>query len=355
LTAATSNPWKSFLAALLLSFPLASLCPLALAQEALQDRPVLWSLGFDDDIFGGSDDFFTGGWSLQRHSPGAVSWDELNLSKPSRWIAGFVPGISGGEGQRVRRGMGLNQIIQTPEDLGETELIVDDVPYAGVLGLANSWTALSDERINVFQIYLGVLGPASMAEQVQTFLHTDLGMGTDPMGWDNQLGNEPVVNLNYMLSRKIGHVGVYRSGFGADLSYTGDVGLGNLFTQAQVGLQARLGWWLAEGFAQNPNIAGRGVVVDPVLGSPLPGKTRFYFSVGARGTLLAYTALLDGNTFKDSHSVDYDPYFAQLLLGAHCEHGAFGIHFTLFFSSNPVQDLMASEPSWGNLTMGYRF
>jgi len=351
----TSKLWTGFWVVVLLPFLFASLCSSVIAQEAPQDRSVLWSLGFDDDIFGGSDDFFTGGWSLQRHGPAVRSWDELNLSWPSRWIVHFIPGISGGQGQWVRRGMGLNQIIQTPENLGETELIVNDVPYAGVLGLANSWAALSDERINVFQIYLGMLGPLSMAEEVQTFFHNDLGLGTDPKGWDNQLGNELVVNLNYMLSRKIGHVGQCHSGFGADLSYTGDVGLGNLFSQAQAGLQARMGWRLAEGFAQNPDIAGRGVLVDPVLGRPLPGKTRFYFSAGMRATLLAYTVLLDGNTFKESHSVDYDPYFAQLLLGAHCERGAFGIHFTLFFSSNPVQDLMASEPSWGNLTVGYRF
>jgi hypothetical protein len=338
-----------------LLFLLASLGSVASAQESSPEKSVLWSLGFDDDIFGGSDDFFTGGWSLQRHGPAVASWDELNLSKPSRWIADWVPGLSGGQGQRFRRGIGLNQIIQTPEDLGETELIVDDVPYAGVLGLANSWAALSNDRINVFQIYLGMLGPVSMAEEVQTFLHTDLGLGTDPMGWDNQLGNELVVNLNYMLSRKIGRVGSYQSGFGADLAYTGDVGLGNLFTQAQVGLQARLGWRLSEGFAQNPDIAGRGVFVDPVLSAPPSGKTRFYFSAGVRGALLAYTVLLDGNTFQDSHSVDYDHYFAQILLGAHCERGALGIHFTLYFSSNPVQDLMASEPSWGNLSVGYRF
>ncbi len=320
-----------------------------------QEKSVLWSLGFDNDLFGKSDDFFTAGWSLQRHGVAATSWDELNLSKPSRWIADFVPGISGGDGQWLRKGIGLNQIIQTPADLKETELIVNDVPYAGVLGVANSWTALSDNRINAFQIYLGILGPASLAEQVQTFVHTDLGMGTDPMGWDNQLSTELIINLNYLLARKIGRIGEIQKGFGADLSYAGDVGLGNLSTQAQIGLYARLGWRLSEGFSQVSDVAGRGIIMNPVLGEPLSGKTQFYFSLGVRGTLMAYTVLLDGNTFQDSHSVDYDHYFAQILLGTHLVHGAWGVHFTLYFNSNPVQDLMTSEPSWGNISVDYRF
>ncbi len=326
----------------------------ALAQEEPRDKSVLWHFGFDNDLFTGSDDFFTAGWDIQRHSPAVDSWDKLNLSKPSRWIADFVPGVSGADGRRVRKGFGVSQIIQTPEDLSQTALIEDDVPYAGVLGFANSWMALDQDRLNAFQIYLGMLGPASMAEQVQSFVHTDLGLGEDPMGWDNQLGNELIVNLNYALARKIVGTGVSRKGFGSDLAYTADFGLGNLFTQAQAGLEARLGWGLPKGFVPIPDVAGRGALLDPILDGSLPG-TRFYFSAVARGSLLAYTVLLNGNTFQDSHSVDYDHYIAQILLGAHLEHGAFGIRFTFYFSSNPAQDLGTSDLSWGNLSMDYRF
>ncbi len=342
---------KSLLLLLLFSPPVRP----ASAQEEPPARTVLWHLGFDDDVFGGSDDFFTAGWSLQRHSSAVDSWDGLNLSRPSRWIADFVPGLSGGDGRRVRKGIGLNQIIQTPEDLSRTDLIQDDVPYAGVLGVANSWMVLDNDGLNAFQIYLGMLGPASMAEQVQCFVHSDLGFGEDPMGWDNQLGNEPIVNLNYALARKIAGTGGERKGLGADLSYTGNLGLGNLFTHAQIGLEARLGWRLPEGFAPLPDVIGRGIIMDPVLDGPLPGETRFYFSAVARNSLMAYTALLDGNLFQDSHSVDYDRYVAQILLGAHLEHGAFGIHFTFYFSSNPVRALKTSSPSWGNLSVEYRF
>ncbi len=334
---------------------LALVFPVWGGEQGASEKEVLWRFEFDNDFFGGSDDFFTAGWSIQRHGPAVASWDELKLSKPSRWIAGFVPGISGGEGLSVRRGMAFGQIMQTPADLSQTALIEDDLPYAGVLGVANSWAALNDDRLNVFQVYLGMLGPASFAEEVQTFIHVDLDMGEDPMGWDNQLSNELLVNLNYAMARKIVSVGEKRTGFAADLSYGGSLGLGNLYTYGQVGLQTRFGWRLSEGFAHIPDVAGRGVVVEPMLGGPPPGKTQFYFSTVVRSALVGYTVLLDGNTFEDSHSVDYDPGIVQLVVGTHFMRGAFGAHFTLFLSSNPVKELESSTPSWGNISVDYRF
>jgi hypothetical protein len=284
-----------------------------------------------------------------------ASWDDLKLTGVSRWIAGFVPGVSGGDGLWLRKGIGLGQVIQTPEDLSQTALIEDDVPYAGVLGIANSWIALNDDRLNAFQVYLGVLGPASLAEQVQTIVHSDLNMGEDPMGWDNQLENEPLINLNYSIARKIGSIGTKYTGWGADFAYGGSAGLGNLFTQAQLGLQTRFGWRLSEGFTHIPDVAGRGIIMDPVLGGPPPGTSQFYFSAVLRGAVTAYTVLLDGNTFEDSHSVDYDPGLAQFVFGTHYARGALAFHVSIYLSSNPVEDSTKSELSWANFSLDYRF
>ena len=316
---------------------------------------VLWRYEFDNDILAGSDDFFSAGWSLQRHGPDLASWDDQRMTGLSRWIGKSVPGISGADGLRVHKGIGVVQIMQTPEDLSQTELIEDDIPYAGALGVANSWIALNDDRLNAFQVYVGVLGPASFAEQVQIFIHSDMGWGEDPMGWDNQLGNEPLINLNYAMARKIASFGEKEAGFGADIACGGGLGLGNLFTLAQLGVQGRFGWRLPQGFTPVPDVAGRGVIMDPVLGDPLPGRSQFYFSVVARAAAVGYTVLLDGNTFEDSHSVAYDPYLAQLMFGVHFVRGAMGLHATTYQSSNPVEESTKSDLSWGNFSFDYRF
>lgn len=325
-----------------------------LAQDGAAEDRSLWRFEFDNDIIGESDDFFSAGWSLQRHDPYQESWSDFSLTHPSRWISEHVPGIGGGDGLFVRRGFSIGQIIQTPADLSQTELIEDDVPYAGVLGVAESWTALNDQCLNTFQIYLGVLGPASLAEEVQTFVHTDLGLGDDPKGWDNQLDNEPILNLSYLTARKLAATGS-RDGFGADLSGSGSLGLGNLFTHAQLGLGTRFGWRMPPGFTHVPDVPGRGVAVEPGLDPGTEGLTRLYVTVVARGSAIAYTVLLDGNTFEDSHHVDYDPYLAQLITGIHATRGALGLHFSVFLSSNPAKESTKSDLTWANITLAYRF
>jgi hypothetical protein len=334
-------------------FPVVEVCA---EQISKADDRVLWRFAFDNDLGRQSDDFFSAGWSFQRHSAGVDTWDDLNLSKPSRWLANRVPGIGERDGLLLRKGIGFGQIIQTPSELSESALIEDDVPYAGALGIANSWVAFNNDRLNAFQVYLGVLGPASYAEEMQKFIHNDLNMGTDPKGWDNQLENELLINLNYSIIRKIAQYGLNKKGFAADLSYSGDLGLGNLFTQAQLGLQSRFGWRLPEGFSEIPDVAGRGIIMDPILSGQTPGnKSQFYFSAAVRGTVVGYTVLLDGNTFEDSHSVQYDPYMAQLILGMHYIHGRIGLHLSGFYASNPAEDSVSSDISWGNFSLDYRF
>lgn len=329
-------------------------CLALLLSGSLFAEGPLWRFEFDNDIVGGSDDFFSAGWSLQRHTGAATSWDEMDMTLFSRWVTAHVPGISGGEGMAVRRGTGLSQVIQTPKDISDPELIEDDVPYAGVLSVANSWTALSDEKLTTFQILVGVLGPASLAEEAQKFVHNDLGMGDDPMGWDHQLSNELLLNLNMSTAHKLWRSGD-SAGMSMDLSGGGGAALGNLFTQAQLGLQTRFGWNVPAGFAHIPDIAGRGVIVNPVLDAGEAGTTRLFGTIALRAAAVGYTVLLDGNTFEDSHHVDYDPYLAQMITGVHWMQGAMGLHFNLYLTSNPVDDFAASELSWGNFSFSYQF
>jgi lipid A 3-O-deacylase len=324
------------------------------AVKSLDDE--LWRLSLDNDFFvGSSDDFFSGGLSLNRYSAAVSGWDELKLNGISRWIANGVPGISGDGGMRVRKGFGVSHMTQTPEDISQPKLIVDDVRYAGALGIANSWMAVSDDRLNAFQIYLGVVGPSALGEEVQDVFHKGLAWGKEALGWDNQLNDEPLVNLNYSMMRKIGSVGTEGPGWGADLAYGGGASLGNLFTEAQVELQTRLGRRLPRGFTPMPDIAGRGVIMEPVFGSVPSAQTQFYLSAALRGTVTAYTVLLDGNTFENSDSVDYEPGLAQIILGGHLTRGALGLHFTLYLSSNPVKNSTKSDLSWANMSLDYRF
>lgn len=91
-------------------------------------------------------------------------------------------------------GLVLRQNGFTPDDLSDPNVIVDDRPYAGLLTLQYWRVSKKDldwEYSNAFKF--GVLGPASMVEQVQTWLHEATG-STPPMGWHNQIANALVVD-----------------------------------------------------------------------------------------------------------------------------------------------------------------
>jgi lipid A 3-O-deacylase len=309
---------------------------------------------FDNDIIsGGSDDQFSAGWSMQWHSSPEDSWDDLDLSAFSKWVARSVPGLEMAESS-VRRGKGIGQYMQTPEDISQEELIEDDVPYAGILTWANSWYAGSDDRAVTFQMVVGVMGPLSLAEDAQKFVHNDLGAGDDPRGWDNQLDNEPLFNLNYHYSHKLARFG-RREGVMSDISAGGGVGLGNIFTYGQAGLEFRVGWHLPRGFTEVPDVAGRGVIVDPCPDRLRDNEKQIYFTAVVRGAGVGYAASLDGNAWEDSHSVDYDRFQGQGILGLHFARAPYTLHLSYMMSTSLAEIESDSDPSWGNISLDWEF
>jgi len=317
----------------------------------------LWRFEWDNDSFVGMDNAFTNGWSLERHSHQYDSWDEMGPSRISGWISRTIPGL-GDDGPRVvKRGTGVSQVMQTPEDLSNPDPQPNDVPWAGTLGWSESWYALENRRLNGFQIYVGILGPYSLAEEFQTQVH-DWIDSEEPLGWDNQLKTEPLLNLNYAYKRKLGSTGEYWArGFAGDLAVGTDVGIGNFATFADLSFAARWGWGLPTGFTHIPDPPGRGIMLNPNKG--VPGRFNAYVSLVVRVTALAHAVTLDGNTFRASPhpGLEYDRLIPQGILGVHVASGRFSVHGSYYYyrdppfeSTNPITDL-----TWANITIECRF
>jgi hypothetical protein len=90
----------------------------------------------------------------------------------------------------------LSQSMYTPRDRTRTDLVADDRPYAGLLALSVAWNlrhaepARASDRLDTYELTLGVIGPASLARQAQNAVHELIGVDRF-LGWDHQLGNEP--------------------------------------------------------------------------------------------------------------------------------------------------------------------
>lgn len=289
---------------------------------------------FDNDFFFSKDNKISCGWSLQKHSAVAGSWEALE-DVPGfirRW-GKAIPTLTE-EGLVYRSGIAIGQVIQTPSDLSRNDLIEDDVPYAGAFTLQATWYAFNDDEFRGFEITAGVVGPLSLAEQTQETVHELIG-SNDPKGWDNQLSTEPVINFNYMRKQKIWRRG-NPARFSFDTTINGNVGLGNLFTHASAALEMRFGHNMPGGFMYIPDPIGLSMHYMASLKPANPQAASYYATLVLGGSAFAHSIFLDGNTFRNSHSVAKEPLVGLIAAGLHYERANWGIHFSMMISSDTV-------------------
>lgn len=252
----------------------------------------LYSLKIENDIIAtGSDGHYTNGFELMRSFvPDDDHW--------ARRFAETLPGWAAGDVDNVAYRLGHQ--IYTPNDIERTGLIEDDRPYAGLLfaGLSiysdaqhEGWRSTSGLHLDV-----GIVGPAAGAEKVQRRVH-DVTDSDEPKGWDHQLRNEPFVNLAYQhrwwLQQRF-------AGLEAEYGPSAGFSLGNLYTYGSAGFGVRIGQGLARSFsipAVAPAQSGS-VFFDQ------GGGFAWNLFANVEGRYMAQNMLLEGNTFKSSHSVD---------------------------------------------------
>ena len=280
----------------------------------------------DNDIIWNRDSNFTNGWSLQYHTKRYASWDEAKMPGFVKWMGNNIPTLND-EDAIVRIGQGVGQNMITPGDLTVEEPQEGDVPYAGTLTYTLNWQNFNRDKGRNLQVSLGVLGPESMAEEFQKFVHDDLGISESPQGWDTQRESEPIINLGYEHSRRVGHIGNYLNDWGGQLAVIPSASLGNLMTGVEVGLALRYGWNILEGFNTYPAPPGRGFFQASHLAKPPSASPHGFEAVlGARACYLIYSVIYDGSLITDdTRSVDRNDFILV---------GGFGLfyHYYKFFS-----------------------
>ena len=134
-------------------------------------------------------------------------------------------------------GWGVMQTIFTPNDISDPYFQRYDYFYSGALYIIRSLYSYNPVRHYSFQteFQLGVRGPAALGKQAQTLLHRMIHY-TIPMGWDNQLKNAPVINLNITFEKQVAPVAM-----NVEVIASGTVYFGTLRNGLTFSPQVRLG------------------------------------------------------------------------------------------------------------------
>lgn len=273
-----------------------------------------FSLLVENDIFYASDRDYTNGLQFA-YTTAARDTPDWAVDV-ARWLPFFS------QTGTVRTSYAIGQNIYTPATLNTPNPPLDQRPYAGFL--YGSIGVLDDTKdgLDQFQVTLGVVGPASLAEEAQKFVHAIL-RDRKPLGWSTQLRDEPGLELTYEKALKLIPS---QSFLGAifDIEPHYGAAVGNIYDYANVGALARIGFNLPDDY---------GVVrIEPSLPSASffdsSGGLGGYIFAGVDGRAIARNLFLDGNTWQRSRSVQKMNLVGDLEFGAAITFRDFRLAFT---------------------------
>ncbi len=267
----------------------------------------------NDSYFAGTDRYYTNGFKLSALSTDLRSFTDDSVPAPVRWIARGL-GTLVSPDHPYKLGLSLGQNLYTPINIHTPTPAPADRPYAAWLYLGAAFQiyhppaeAGGTARLDVFEVTVGMVGPAALGEQTQNGVHNILGLKRAE-GWSYQIHNEPGLNLVYERKYRFSTTHA-RDDWGIDLIPHAGLSLGNIFTYANAGTEIRTGYCLPADFGSN--------LIRPSGDSNALARAPFnIFLFGAvDGRAVARDITLDGNTFENSLSVDKRPLVADLFAG----------------------------------------
>lgn len=300
-----------------------------LANEQHGSLSIQWENDLFNDSEHYSDQYYTNGLkaslTFQGKRDTGQEWAEA--------FPGMIDDVKSDAGCRDKvdwlHNISIGHNMFTPVDIWDPFLIKDDRPFAGWLyvnfGLLADKRGIAKEKcrktlfgkgiasssIDTLELSLGVVGPASQADDLQITFHDIFG-GVEPKGWPHQLKNEPVVNLTY--NRQWNLFNDHYNLFDFDMISHAGFALGTVYTYANTGATVRVGTGLNADYGPpriRPSVPGSDFI--KLKGAP---DLSVYAFAGVEGRAIARNIFLDGNTFVDSHSVDKYPYVGDIQAGA---------------------------------------
>lgn len=318
-------------------------------------NPWTHSFYYENDLFIGTDSDYTNGMKYSLISPDfSPAAPHGRTTKIQQKILDFlhqlplVKNVPAETGHKLELAFGQN--IYTPQDISRYDLITDDRPYAGYsyLSLAYHRKSVSDaswSQMDTLELQFGIVGPSSLAEDAQKFVHRVRGL-QQPNGWDHQLNDE--LGLVLAFERKWLYHPTTQRKFCVDaIAHTG-AALGNVMTYFNAGLEVRAGWNIPKTFSVSLIRPAGSNWTTEVSGLSL------YLFGAFNGRAVLRDIFLDGNSFSDSHHVDKEPLVADLSAGVTAKYDRLSLSASYTHRTREFE-LQDKHHGFGSITISYAF
>jgi hypothetical protein len=329
----------------------ASTCP---GKDDVGDNPSTLAMRSDNDLYGRADQDqgYTAGLAVTWVSPRLDSFDaDPCLPASVRWINRALGGLQPGDAEQRNVVLGFQHMIFTPTDGTRRDVILDDRPYAGVALMGLGYNGRRGDRLSTTHLRLGMVGPSAQGELGQDSFHQLFGRARF-RGWDNELRDEVLVQFLHERLRRW-HRSEREDGYGWDLIGHAGGSLGNFATYGNLGGEVRWGKHLPDDFGTDP-FRPAGENTAPVIRQADTSGWGWHFFAGIDARYVLQDITLDGNTWKDSHSVDRREAVADISLGVAVTRGQWKLAGSHIRRTREFVGQRA-RPVFGSVTLSRRF
>jgi lipid A 3-O-deacylase len=299
----------------------------------------------DNDVFAGTDRGYSNGTEIGFVSPTVDDFQDSSLNAASLWINRRLAGLQPEGYAYNNMVVTLGQGMFTPSDWWRETPDPNDRPYAGVLLFGVTYNGRDEDSMRATTFNIGVVGPSAFAKETQNLVHSFAG-GERFAGWDHQLRDEPVLRI---MQQRLHKRTMTKPTWMSDLIFHYGGSVGNLTTFANAGAEVRIGGWIPDNFGSAPALPVAENTA-PTIGPIFSETVRVHAFAALDVRYVVHDITLDGNTFKDSASVDREDLVADLGVGVAAHWGNWKIAFARYFRTREFRG-QDSEAELGSLTI----
>jgi lipid A 3-O-deacylase len=248
--------------------------------------------------------------------------------------------------------LGIRQFFYTPDDITKGVVIQPyERAYCGVfVGFYQMWrkesTFIGDEY-TLYEFDFGVMGPMALGGETQSYVHGLLPGNSQPIGWNNQVPNEPILNGYMERHHKLVTLGKSDSWETKINTIYGGC-LGTTWVNSFVGAEMKIGYNVPDFVSDNTfsmKTANGNIVIN--------NKFYSYIKLESRRVGQILNSTLGDSLFRDHpYGRTLQPFYYENTMGLVIGYGKFSICYLLTERSDEFKG-QAKSMDYGTLMLNF--